>query len=147
MITQSKMIKSIADDRYVRVVKQVLNKRFNNFSALNVQLATIITEYSHKSVLTPGVFLLCRTLDFFVIRKVLSHHWVQGFFCPSELRLDNGLFFYMPKFWNRTKEHKKKIWNPFSTSPFIKVRSKSFYLQHKTYEPLSTLAGLLSTID
>ena len=141
------MIKEIHDNRYLRAVKQALNKRFENKSVVNRHLAEIITDYSHKTVLKKGNFLLCRNLQFFVIKKILSNHWIQGFFCPSELQLNDGLFYYIPKFWHRSHDRKKKVFSPFSSRPFVKVRQKSFFLQRKRYEPLSTLSEILQRLD
>ncbi len=139
------MIKEILDNRYQRLIKQALNRRFGNKSAVNKHLAKIISDFSHSSILQKGNFLLCRNLEFFVIRKILSNHWIQGYFCASEMQFNNGLFYYIPKFWNRSADKKKKVFKPFSRKPFVKVRQKNFYLQNKAkYESLQDFSRILS---
>ena len=141
------MIKNIRDNRYKRAVKQALNKRFMNKSVVNLHLAQIITDFSHQTVLKKGNFLLCGNLQFFVINKILSNHWIRGFFCSSELQFNNGLFHYIPKFWHRSHERKKKVFSPFSARPFVKVRHRSFFLHRKAYEPMSSLTEILQRLD
>ncbi len=139
--------KKIHDKRYERVIKQVLNKRFNNKLALNKSLAKMIASFSHSTVLEKGDYMICRSLEFFVVNKILSNHWVQGFFCPSELQFHGSLFYYLPKFWNRSTYMKKKIFAPFSHKPFVKVRKKTFYLQRKLHEPMSSLSQILQSLN
>ena len=142
------MIKEIFDNRYQRLIKQALNRRFGNKNAVNKHLAKIISDFSHSSIIEKGNFLLCRNLEFFVVKKKLSNHWIQGYFCPSELQFNNGLFYYIPKFWNRSVDKKKKVFRPFSRKPFVKVRRKNFYLQRNTrYESLSNLNDVLLDIS
>lgn len=139
--------KNIHDKRYERVIKQSLNRRFNNKLALNKSIAKLIAAFSHSTVLEKGDYMICRSLEFFVVNKILSNHWVSGFFCPSELQFNGNLFYYLPKFWNRSAYMKKKVFAPFSHKPFVKVRKKTFYLQRKLHEPMSSLSQILQSLN
>ena len=138
---------NINDKRYQRVIKQCLNKRFQNKSALNKSIAKLISDYSHSTILEKGNHLVCRNLEFFIVKRILSNHWVLGYFCPSEIQYNGTVFFYLPRFWSRSADMKKRIFDPFSSRPFVKVRKKSFYLQSKRHEPLSSLSQLLQGFD
>ena len=144
------MKKDISDNRYRRVIKQCLNKIYKNKSSVNQSISKIIVSYSHKTLLEKGRYLLCRHLQFFVINKVLSTHWISGFFCPSELQLADGLFYYIPKFWHRSPHVVKKVFDPFTYQPFVKVRKKKYYLQRKSNnrnEQVSSLRQILQRLD
>ena len=141
------MIKDIIDKRYVRTICVCLNKIYGNKSALNKSLAQIITEYSHPIVIEPGQYLLCQNLHFFIVKKVLSTHWISGFFCPSELQFESGMFYYIPKYWHRSLVCKKKLFQPFGKRPHIRCRKDKFYLQHnKHHEPLSDFRSILQQL-
>ena len=142
------MIQKIRDRRYQRCVKQCLNRIYKNKSAVNKSLATLITSFSHGKVVEPGQYLLCRNLHFFVVNKVLSTHWISGFFCPSELQFDSGVFYYIPKYWHRTDIVKKKLFEPFGKRPHIRCRKDKFYLQQsKDYEPLPNFSSILQQLS
>ena len=133
-------------DRYTRVVKQQLNRIYGSKSAMHQDIARIITAFSHKTILRPGHYMLCRNLHFFIVKQILSNHWVTGFFCPSQLHMENGIFYYLPNIWQRSLTKRKKIFKPFSGTPHVKIRKNSFYLQRKKHEPMSTLRELLNEL-
>ena len=133
-------------DRYTRVVKQQLNRIYGSKSAMHQDIAMIITEFSHKTILRPGQYMLCRNLHFFIVKRILSNHWVTGFFCPSQLHMENGIFYYLPNIWQRSLTKRKKIFTPFGKTPHVKIRKHSFYLQRKNHEQMSTLRTLLGEL-
>ena len=121
-------------NRYVKAVKIALNKRFNNKSTENVDIASVITSFSHKSYLGHGDVLISKDLIFFIITKIFSEHFVQGYFTPAEYEFTlDGIVYYHPKYrkWPYYAYKKKRIFKPFSDKPFIKIRQRKFYLRFK----------------
>ena len=102
-------MKQLKDNRYARTLKQCLNKIFKNKLSINKELGELISQFSHRTSIKPGQYLLSKNLTFFIVKQVLSNHWVCGYFAPSELFLQNGLFYYLPNFWRRSKMFKKNI--------------------------------------
>ena len=133
--------RSIHDKRYQRAVKQALNKRFQNKSSLNLRIAGIISTFSHDSSLTVGHHMISPTLDYFLITKVLSPHWVLGRFAPSVLQFADGVFWYVPNYIRSSPVFKKKVFNPFSKRPHIKRRTLKYHLNTKTNESLPAVPG------
>ena len=133
----------IKDKRYRRAVKQSCNKLFDNKSAQNVFLADVISQFSHKSMITPGSFLVSRDISFFIVNKVLSQHWILGQFTPCVLDYRNGYFYYLPDLKRLRREQKKKVFEPFSAMPYVKQRSQKYFLEQKSskHESLPTIRG------
>ncbi len=123
------------DKRATRAIKISLNKRFKNKSSANLELAKIISEFSHKSVLEVGSRFESENCYFYILGKCLSPFWAKVTLMPPRASL-----FYTPEFpyrmwyqpdWTRASSfHKKKIFNPFSDRPYIKNRTHKFFLQH-----------------
>jgi len=124
----------IKDNRYKRAIRQSINKRLGNTNTENRQLAGIIVNFSHKTELTDGDYLMNRDTNFFVVERVLSNHFALGFFAPSNLRLYGRYFYYRPSIHQKAKSSVKKIFSPF-LNPHVKVRSKRYYLQRDSSLP------------
>jgi len=58
--------------RYQRAVRQSMNKMMSNRSSVHHVLAGIITEYSHKSWVRPGSYMLGSRFHFFVVKRLFS---------------------------------------------------------------------------
>ena len=140
------MFKCYKDNRYYRAIKESLNKSLHDKSCVNKSLAMLISEYSHKTILTPGSHLITSSLTYFVVTKLLSNHWAIGFYCPNQLQFYNGIFYYIPNIWRKSILKRKKIFEPFSPNPFIKQRTAKFFLQQNKYEPLSAFSTILSEL-
>ena len=135
------------DNRYSRAIKQALNKRFENKLTINKHLAKLITEFSHKTLITPGAYLMTNSLNYFVVQNLLSDHWVTGFYCPSQLQYFSGLFYHIPNIFRRSVTKRKKIFNPFSEEPFVKLRNLKFFLgNNKKDEQMSTFSRVLTEL-
>ena len=137
----------IKDKRYRRAVKQSCNKLFRNKSAQNFLIADMISQFSHKSKITPGSYLVSKDINFFIVTKVLSQHWVMGRFTPCILDYRDGYFYYLPDLKRLRHERKKKVFEPFSDMPYVKQRRQKFYLEQKSskHEPLPTIRGFRYT--
>ena len=137
----------IKDKRYQRAVKQACNKVFNNKSSQNILLAGLISEFSHKSRITHGSYMLSKDITFFIVSKVLSQHWVIGRFAPCVLDFRDGYFYYLPNLKRMRRNQKKKVFDPFSTLPYVKQRSQKFYLEKKSSnnEPMPVIRGFRYT--
>ena len=123
--------------RYKRAIRQSLNKRLGR-SALNRQLSSLICSYSHSAPVRPGSYL-SRDSGFFVVRRVLSPHWCEGFFCPAMLEYAtsmHGLPFIVrvPNASRRSDTEKKRIFDPF-TNPCVRKRSQVFTLERNEQVP------------
>ena len=119
--------------RYTRAIKQAMNKLLQSRSAVHLPIADMIAEYSHKSLVTPGAYLLTRTCYFFVVQKTRSPHWCTGFFCPPKIELTdlaNLGRFYAPDFSRRGHICRKRIFQPF-VKPHIRRRKMLFNLEVK----------------
>ena len=123
---------------YQRAIKQSMNKMFENKCAVHFNIAEIIAEYSHKSVLRPGSYLLGNRYHFFIVKQLISPHWCTGFFCPPRVEFGHANVLYHPDVRRRSRVQKKRIFDPFEHAT-VRCRSKQFMLDNKTsyHEPLS----------
>ena len=117
------------DNRHTRAIKISLNKLFGNTSALNTELAKLISSFSHSTNLVDGSYMISADLKFFVVQKLLSNHWCLGWFCPSKIAWRNHETRYVPNFMQRGTIIRKRINAPFSKYPSVNVRQKQFYLE------------------
>ena len=126
--------------RYKRAIKQAINKLLKSRSAVHFPIADIIGEFSHKTVVTPGTYLLTELCYFFVVQQIMSPHWCIGFFCPPRVELTDlaslGRFF-APDIGRRGHSCRKRIFEPFA-KPHIRRRKLIFKLENKLncHEPL-----------
>ena len=134
------------DNRYYRAIKEAINKRFDNKSSENKSIAKVIADYSHKTILTSGCYLITKSLNYFIVTKLLSNHWVMGYYCPSQLQFSSGIFYYIPNIFRKSGPKRKKIFEPFGTNPFVKLRDAKFFLQNNKHEPLSAFSTILSEL-
>ena len=133
----------ISGCRYERAIKQSLNKVFDNKSSVNTIIAELIASYSHKTLVRPGSYLLCRSYHFFIVSDVLSQHWCMGFFCPPIIILGN-YGSCAPDIKRRTPTEKKCIFDPFD-HPYVSIREQKFHLESKIrYEPVPDLPTLFT---
>jgi hypothetical protein len=134
------------DNRYSRAIKQSLNKAFDNKNTINKHIADLISRFSHSTLITPGAYMLTSGLQYFVVQSLLSDHWVTGFYCPSQLQYFDGLFFHIPNIFRRSVTKRKKLFDPFSNEPFVKLRNLKFFLSKTKDEPMSTFSGILTEL-
>ena len=114
-------------DRYLLAIKRALNKRFKTRNSVNLDIAKLITSYSHRTRFQRGsTFHLngCMFSKYFIVYDVLSAHYVRGAYVkPFWYKI--GVRWHMfPE--NRERIQTKKIFNPFTT-PVIKQRAKKHY--------------------
>ena len=125
--------------RYQRAIKQSMNKLMKSRSSVHVPIAEIIADFSHKTMVTPGTYLLTTTCYFFIVQKISSPHWCEGFFCPPRIELTdlaNLGRFYTPDLRRRGRTQRKRIFKPFQ-APRIHRRKMLFHLESKVKnEPL-----------
>lgn len=134
--------------RYIRAIKQSINKLLQNQSSLNVSLAAMISDYSHHTNLKPGCSLIAireggplsvfyTPEGFFVVEKILSMHWCIGYFCPPKLDLNYGI---VPDHRRRAGSERKRIFNTF-TIPMIKRRTTMYLIVNEPVQNLTSLYG------
>ena len=129
--------------RYVRAIKQSLNKRFGNKSQQNLHIAQLITSFSHKTHVTHGSYFTFENM-FFICEHVISPHWLVGIQTPSRTGFiaNSGVFLY-PDLRYKSGRIKKKIFDPF-TVPVIKFRANKYKLEaNSANEPLPNPAIFL----
>ena len=113
--------------RYIRAIKQAINKRFGNHNSFNLLIAEIIRDYSHQTSLKPGSMLLGHS-EYFIIKKIHSPHWCTGYFCPPKILLVRGNeIVTKPRLNMKSRLYKKKIFEPFK-KPTVRWRLKTFDL-------------------
>ena len=127
------------DNRHARAIKISLNKHFGNTSALNKQLAHLISSFSHTANISGGSYLVSADLKFFVVQKLLSNHWCLGWFCPSKLALVNHDVRYVPNLLHRGKIQRKRINHPFTKHPSVNIRKNNYFLQNYTPKPYNSV--------
>ena len=113
---------------YVRAIKQGLNKLFDNKSSVNLHLAGVIAEYSHKSVIHKGTLFVSEHYHgFFYVSKVLSQNWVEGYFCTPKMELSGNI---VPNTFRRTEVKRKRLFEPFEKT-HVRCRDSCFHLINK----------------
>ena len=122
--------------RYEKAIREAINALLGNRSSVNRMISNTIAEYSHKTLVEDGSRLMNSKLEYFVVEKLLSNHYVQGFFCPYLLAL--LLFWYEPNPRLKRQSQIKQVMDPFE-QPHVKVRNNLFYLvqaneQVQTYQ-------------
>jgi hypothetical protein len=130
--------------RYVKAIKVVLNKIFDSKPSIHKNIAEIIKSFSHKTNVTHGSYLMSKKLNYFVVEKVCSTHFVKGFFCPARLRYNEQLFWYEPDTWFKSRTKIKKLMRPFSKTPHVKERRHCYFLtklkKHESMHPIHRFA-------
>ena len=130
--------------RYSRAIRQSINKLLENRSSLNRVLADLIVGYSHSLPLRRGNYLYGPRREFFIIKDVLSHHWVTGFFCPPRIEfMPANLVLYHPDLSRRTRIRKKRLFDPFGI-PMVRCRNKTFQRTVNEHKPYSNLAAIFA---
>jgi len=134
-------------NRYSLAIKQSVNKLFDNKNSENLHIGSVISDFSHNVFFGSGDLLQSKKLLFFRITKVLSPHYVQGYFCLPRIIHDTerkfrhlDYFFsdvrrnpvmYEPDPYRSSLKYKKKVFDPFG-SPYIKKRSQLFFLKRRS---------------
>ena len=123
------------DKRATRAIKICLNKHFDNKNSENLEIAKIISSYSHQSILEMGSRFESKNCYFYLVGKLFSPFWAHVTMMPPR----SSLFFtpefpfrmwYQPDFTRASSFHKKRIFAPFSDRPYIKNRNDKYFLQH-----------------
>ena len=113
--------------RYIRAIKQAINKHRSNHASINLVLAQIIAAYSHQTDVRPGSMMLGHS-EYFIIKNVISPHWCTGFFCPPKILLVRGdEIITRPRLNMKSRLYKKRIFEPFK-KPSVRLRLKTFDL-------------------
>ena len=116
--------------RYERAIRQGINKLLQNKSSVHRHLAKKIAAYSHTIEVKPGCLLCSSRKEFFIVKHVLSPHWVTGFFCPPRMEFLDYNILYHPDLRRRTRITKKRLFQPFANA-MVRVRSKQFHFHNK----------------
>lgn len=116
--------------RYERVIRQSINKLLDNKSSVHRILSKIIASYSHTTEVKPGCLLLSKRKEFFIVKHVLSPHWVTGYFCPPRMEFLDFNILYHPDLRRRTRIIKKRLFQPFGAA-MVRCRSKQFRFHTK----------------
>ena len=129
--------------RYVKSIKEAMNVMLANKSNIHLTIAQIIAGYSHQTLVKQGNTLMNEKLEFFVVEKILSSHFLKGFFCNGRIIHTGEFYWYEPNLYSRSESVVKKIISPFSQVPHVKVRSRRYYLkQIKKHESMQNFATL-----
>ena len=116
---------------YTRAIKQSLNNLFQTKSSVHFNIAKLIADFSHKSVVVRGSYMLNSGYEFFIVNEMLSPHWCKGFFCPPRQEFAEQLIMYHPDIRRRTQLFRKRIFDPFNNAS-IRNRARRFFLDRET---------------
>ena len=129
----------VCDKRATQQLKIYINKIFENKNAVHLNIAGLITSYSHSTIVHVGsMFEKTRNPEYFVVSRVYSPFWVRAVFLPSRVEwipyihpfaLNNmGHLQFVPDWTKAAGFCKKKVFSPFH-KPYIKKRNKRFYFK------------------
>ena len=126
------------DIRATTAIKISLNKILKNKNSENLCIAKTISEFSHKTPLEWGSRFESKTCHFYIVNRLYSPFWAQVTFIPPvssffyDVTQPWGLW-YRPNWPKASSFHKKKIFKPFSSRPYIKKRNTKFFFQDHRY--------------
>ena len=139
------------DKRAQLQLKIWINKHLGNKDAINTELARIITEFSHGTLVKPStLFWNSYPNLFWCIKEVLSPFWCTvyqmhsrigygGYYTSQEF---NRLY-YEPNWDSPFGPFRKRIHDPFSNNPYLKDRSYKYYLRKISHYNANAI-GLLN---
>ena len=119
------------DNRYSRAIKVALNRLFQCKSGVHKNIADLVAEFSHKTLMQKNSCLMNQRLQFFIVSEVLSSHFCKGYYCPYKVNYTGTGYIYVPNLWCCSLPFVKKIHDPFSRMPFVKDRSNKFLPRDK----------------
>ena len=117
------------DKRATKSLKAVINKLQDSKSAAHLQISRMITQYSHSSVLKAYQrFENTANHCVFVITDVLSPHFIRVVYIPPRRYMftPTWTWMYLPWYEKAVWGKIKRVFDPFSASPYIKHRGKVF---------------------
>ena len=120
-----------------------MNSMFQNKSNIHLVIAEMIAAYSHQTLVKSGNALMDERMGFFIVERILSTHFLEGYFCQGRIVYSGRYYFYQPNKYSRGDTVVKKILNPFSEIPHVKARRRRYYLKNvKKYEPVQNYGNL-----
>ena len=123
---------SVTDKRVIKKIKACLNTVFENKSAQHADIAKCIAQYSHSSRVRYGTVFESRHQWFYIVQKVLSPFFARVTLIPPIRRFhftEHLFYSTVPDWRNASEFHVKRIFDPFSRTPYLKCRGKTFFIQ------------------
>ena len=120
----------VVDKRATKVIKACINKYFGKKHSIHLDIAKVISTFSHASVLQWGSVFEDNKCNFVIVERVKSPFYARVTFVPPFHIMPMMLGrFYAPD-WSRASDfHVKKIFRPFSSRPYIKRRGAKYMMQ------------------
>ena len=123
------------DKRATLHLRISINKKLGSKNSVNTQVAQLITDYSHASILKVGDIFADKTPHWFMyVTKLLSPFFCEVVKVRSKIvyvSLDHnpniGRIVYQPVWSSVTVPFKKRIFEPFSTNPYLKDRHMKYH--------------------
>ena len=118
------------DLRATKAIKVCMNKLFGSKNACHLDIAAMITDFSHRSNLKREDRFESSNNNFFVITKVLSPYFVSVLHIPPVRYMFTPTWQYMycPNYKKMRSGIIKRVFDPFG-EPYLKHRGKMFPLQ------------------
>ena len=128
---------AVTDKRATLQIRISMNKILKNKNSVNTRIAELISSYSHGSLVKTASHFTCdEPVSYYVIKELHSPFWATTVYLPSRLAITQtannfgtnmGHLYFTPDWGRATGWQKKRIFDPFQ-KPYIKKRTKRFYL-------------------
>ena len=133
----------IFDKRAALQIRIALNKIVGNKNSINTQVANLICQYSHSTIVKKAFMFQHGTPPkYLCVAKVHSPFWVTILSMPSRvafyqtamtLGTDFGHLHFVPDWYRTGAYRRKRLFDPFH-KPFIKCRNTKYYLNNHKYK-------------
>ena len=129
----------IFDKRAALQIRIALNKIMSNKNSINTQIANLVCEYSHGTIVEKAYMFQCGSPPrYFCIARIHSPFWVTCLSMPSRVAFyqtegnvgtDFGHLHWVPDWLHCGRYQKKRLFDPFS-KPYIKCRNHQYFLKN-----------------
>ena len=132
--------RNIFDKRAALQIRIAMNKILRNKNSINTEIANIICEYSHSTIVQKAfMFQYGSPPTFLCVSLVHSPFWITcldmmgrvAFYQTiPDIGTDFGHLHWVPDWQHCGKYRKKRLFDPFG-EPYVKCRNRRFYLKNR----------------
>ena len=128
--TVDKHDSTTVDKRATNAIKICINRCLKIKSSVHLDIAHLISLYSHASVLQWGSVFEDQKCNFLIVQNINSPFWVRITHIPPIPYLLTSWGHICTPDWIRASDfHIKKVFDPFG-SPYLKRRGHKYKLQN-----------------
>ena len=122
--------KPVIDKRATNAIKICINRLFKSKSAVHLQIAQLVSKFSHASIIQWGSIFEDRRCNFIIVQHMKSPFFARVTYVPPLHVLPMRIGRWYAPDWKRASNfHVKKVYEPFSSNPYVMRRGKQFCLQ------------------